>query len=243
MILTITVMKNLPEAILAYAYDSPEGQVLSPKQFLHMGNRTAVDQALSRLSREGRLIRVYRGVYVVPVKRPDGLRSPSAEKLVESLAALSGEVIVPDGASAAIAFGLAPQEGGAQGYVTSGRTRTLLLGGVEVALQHAPSWMLMLPNRPAGSAIRAMAWLGQDAVEKTLIRIRHSLSKSEWLAIVACRASLPSWMARAIGEAVAHTLAEKPSVAMGFGTSTENVNEKIGFNQRVYARKFSSQLK
>ena len=66
MILTSGIMKTIPEAILAHAHGSPEGRVLSPKEFLHMGNRTAVDQALSRLSRDGHLIRVDRGAYVAP---------------------------------------------------------------------------------------------------------------------------------------------------------------------------------
>lgn len=167
-----------------------------------MGNRTAVDQALSRLSRDGHLIRVDRGAYVAPVQGRAGCRPPSAEKVVESLAALSGELIAPDGATSAMAFGLEEQGQVARGYVTSGRSRTLLLGSVEVTLQHAPVWMLTLGNGPAGAAVRAMAWVGPDAADKALARIRRALSNPEWLTLVACRAALPSWMARAIGESV-----------------------------------------
>lgn len=165
-----------------------------------MGNRTAVDQALSRLSRDGYLIRVDRGAYVAPVQGRAGCRPPSAEKVVESLAALSGELIAPDGATSAMAFGLDVQGQIARGYVTSGRTRTLLLGGVEVRLLHAPAWMLTLGNGPAGAAVRAMAWAGPDAGDKALAQIRRALSSPEWLTLVACRAVLPSWMARAIAE-------------------------------------------
>lgn len=194
-------MTTVPEAILAYANGSPEGQILSPKEFLHLGTRTAVDQALSRLAREGHLIRVDRGAYVAPVQDQTGCRPPLAEKVIESLAALSGELIALDGASSAMALGLA--ECGQvvpEGYVTSGRSRTLLLGGVDVPLQHAPAWMLALGGGPAGAAVRAMAWFGADAVDKTLAKVRRSLSSSEWVTLVACRAALPSWMARAIGE-------------------------------------------
>lgn len=205
MILTFVIMKTLPEAILAYAHGSPEGHVLSPKEFLHMGNRTAVDQALSRLSRAGLLIRVGRGAYVAPVQGRTSGGPALAEKIVESLAALSGELIAPDGAASAMAFGLAEQGQTESGYVTSGRTRTLLLGEVEVVLQHAPAWMLTLGNGPTGAAVRAMAWLGYDTVDKSLAKIRQSLSSSEWLTLVACRAALPSWMAGAIGEAAARS--------------------------------------
>ena len=80
MILTSEIMKTLPEAILAYAHRCPEGSVLSPKKFLHMGNRMAVDQALSRLAREGRLIRVERGAYMALVRGQTSGRPPLVEK-------------------------------------------------------------------------------------------------------------------------------------------------------------------
>ena len=121
-----------------------------------MGNRIAVNQALSRLSRDGHLIRVDRGAYVAPVQGRAGRRPPSAEEVVESLAALSGELIAPDGVMSAIAFGLGEQVRVPLGYVTSGRSRTLLLGSVKVILQHAPAWMRALGNGPAGAAVRGM---------------------------------------------------------------------------------------
>lgn len=41
-------MLTLPEAILQRAQWLPEGGILSPREFLHMGSRAAVDQAFSR---------------------------------------------------------------------------------------------------------------------------------------------------------------------------------------------------
>ena len=55
-------MASLPESILLHAQSLPEGGVLSPKEFLHLGTRAAVDQALSRLTKEGRLLRVAREI-------------------------------------------------------------------------------------------------------------------------------------------------------------------------------------
>lgn len=205
MILTAMSANTIPAAILAFALDAPEGRVLSPKEFLHIGNRTAVDQALSRLSKEGLLIRVDRGAYVAPLRSQSGSRPPSADKVVESLAALSGELIARDGAWSAVDMGLVAREDVVPGYVTSGRSRTLLLGGGEIVLKHAPAWMLTLGSEPPGAAVRAIAWLGPDAVEPTLARVRCALSSSDWLTLVACRAALPSWMAHAIGESNART--------------------------------------
>ena len=59
-------MSSLPQSILSHAQSLPEGGVVSPKEFLHLGSRAAVDQALSRLTKEGKLLRVARGTYVTP---------------------------------------------------------------------------------------------------------------------------------------------------------------------------------
>lgn len=59
-------MTRLTEQILAHATGLPEGAPVSAKGLLHLGNRAAVDQALSRLSERGQLIRAGRGVYLRP---------------------------------------------------------------------------------------------------------------------------------------------------------------------------------
>ena len=61
-------MPSLPHRIVEYAATLPEGAPLCPSALLHLGNRAAVDQALSRLARRGKLLRICQGVYVRPVK-------------------------------------------------------------------------------------------------------------------------------------------------------------------------------
>ena len=98
-------MNTLPETILQQAQSLPEGGVLSPKEFLHLGSRAAVDQAFSRLAKAGKLLRVARGTYAAPVASRFGSRAPATEKVVQALAEQSGEIVVPHGASAANALG------------------------------------------------------------------------------------------------------------------------------------------
>jgi hypothetical protein len=193
-------MKTLPMTILSHARSLPEGGVLSPKEFLHLGSRAAIDQAFSRLTIEGKLLRVGRGVYVGPVSSRFGTRAPAPEKVVESLAAQSGEIVAPHGATAANALGLTQQVPIREVYVTSGRTRKLKLGRSEVLVKHVPRWMLALGTRPAGAAVRALAWMGPEHVGKSLATLRRTLPSSEWSALTSSRAALPSWMARAIGQ-------------------------------------------
>ncbi len=196
-------MNTLPEIILQQARSFPEGGVLSPKEFLHLGSRSAVDQAFSRLAKAGKLLRVARGTYASPVSSRFGSRAPTPEKIVKALAKQSGEIVVPHGANAANALGLTQQVPIREVYLTSGRTRKLKLGRSEVLVKHAPHWMLRLGTRPAGAAVRALAWIGPERVDESLVSLRRSLPNSEWQALASARATLPSWMAQAIGKEAA----------------------------------------
>lgn len=192
-------MTTLPQSILLHARSLSEGGVLSPKEFLHLGSRAAVDQAFSRLAKDGKLLRVGRGAYVTPVASRFGTRGPAPEKVVESLAVRRGESVVPHGAAAANALGLTRQVPIREVYLTSGRTRTLALGRAEVLVKHAPPWMLALGPGPAGEAVRALAWMGPAHIGKSLATLHRTLPASEWAALASSRAALPSWMAKAIG--------------------------------------------
>lgn len=195
---------SLPETILRHAQALPEGGVLSPKEFLHLRSRYAVDQAMSRLVKAGKLLRVARGIYTVPVESRFGARPPVPWKLVETLARQTGEVVAPHGASAANVLGLTEQNPIREVYLTTGPNRKLTFGRYEVLLRHAPRWMMALGQRPAGAAVRALKWLGPLHVQESVATLQKTLPGSEWQALVSARATLPSWMAQAIGREAAH---------------------------------------
>lgn len=197
-------MSTLTENILAAAQSIPEGGIISPKQFLHFGSRVAVDQALSRLAKEGSLLRVARGAYVLPVVGRFGSRSPSTETVVAAIETQSGEVIVANGVASANALGLTTQVPVQETFLTSGRSRTLRLGARTVQLQHGARWQLILGKRAAGMAIRALAWMGQESAHETLAALKIKLPPAEWEALLSVRAILPTWMAKASGEFNAH---------------------------------------
>ena len=196
-------MPSLPHEIMSQAAESSEGALLSPSALLHLGSRAAVDQALSRLARSGRLIRVCQGVYVRPIETRFGPRPPAVEKVVASLSALWGETIVPCGGAAANSLGLTTQVPVRSVYLTSGPNRKLTLGELTVELRHAPRWQLVAPHRPAGEALRALSWLGSDEVEAGLDVIGRKLSAEDFRELAASRAVMPAWMAEPVSAMVA----------------------------------------
>lgn len=195
-------MKTLPESILEHSRRLPEGGMLSPKEFLHLGSRAAVDQAFSRLAKAEYLIRVARGLYVAPIACQGKQGAPAMDKVVSALASKNQEEIALDGAGSAQMLGLSVQVPDRRRFLTSGRTRTLKVGGGTAEIRRAPRWMLLLSATTAGAVIRALAWLGETHVETTMERLRKQLTPLDWQALSSVRSLLPSWMALAIGREV-----------------------------------------
>ena len=197
-------MPSLPRQIEDYAATLPEGAPLCPSALLHLGTRAAVDQALSRLARSGRLMRIYQGVYVRPIETRFGKCSPGMDKVIPALSELWGEVIVPCGGGAANVLGLTTQVPIRLVYLTSGPSRTLWIDRQPVVLRHAPRWQLVAPNRIAGKIVRALAWLGPLEVNEALDRLAPRISAEDLAELAGVRAVLPAWLAKPISRLVAH---------------------------------------
>lgn len=195
-------MKTLPESILDHSRRLPEGGLLSPKEFLHLGSRAAVDQALSRLAKAGQLIRAARGLYLAAITDLSKQATPSMDKVVSALASKNQEEIVLDGARSAKMLGLSAQALDGNVFLSNGRTRALKVGDATAEIRHAPRWMLALGSTTAGAVIRALAWLGERRIGEVMERLRKQLTPIDWQALSSVRSLLPSWMALAIGREV-----------------------------------------
>jgi len=193
-------MQALTANIMKHVMGLPEGEPVSAKALLHLGSRAAVDQSLSRLARRKQLMRAGRGLYVRPVQTRFGMRPPSISNLVQGLASLKGEIIASHGAAAANALGLTTQVPVRSVFLTSGRSRLLKVGEQVVELRHAPAWQLVMAERPAGEAIRALAWLGEEYAGEALLSLRDRLPSQEIENMANARFRLPTWLAEQISK-------------------------------------------
>lgn len=191
-------MRGLPKRIMEHVEALPEAAPLCPGALLHLANRASVDQALSRLSRSGKLVRISHGVYMRPIKTRFGTRNPSIGKVITALSELWGETIVPCGGAAANRLGLTTQNPIRMVYLTSGPNRRLRFGSHSVDLRHTPRWQLAAPYRKAGEVIRALAWLGPAEVEESLDAVLPKLSTDELDELASARAIMPDWLAQAL---------------------------------------------
>ena len=86
-------------------------------------------------------------------------------------------------------------------YLTNGRSRTFSVGKQTVEFQHAPAWQLLLADRPAGEAVRALAWLGPDKAGMALETLKRKLGPSAFGELVSVGPRLPTWLARSVSQA------------------------------------------
>lgn len=186
--------ETLPKKILTVAAGKPEGTPVTATEFLHLGSRAAIDQALSRLTKSGLLLRAARGLYLAPIKGRFGVRSPELSKVVEAMARQSGETVVPNEAASANALGLTTQVPVRQVYLTSGKSRRLKVGAQIVELKHAPQWKLSIGNRPAGQALRAIFWAGEKNAHTVVSQLKKRLPQAQLVELASASTHyMPTW--------------------------------------------------
>ena len=191
-------MDFLANTILARAGQLAEGTPVSTGTFSDMDTRPAIHNAFLRLLRTQKLLRVGRGMYVLPVVSRFGSSAPSAHRLVEQLSRQSGEDIVPSGATTANALGLTTQVPVQMVYWTSGRSRKLNLGKLIVHLEHVASWQLALAKEPAGEIVRALAWAGPERVHTVLKKIERKVPRTDMVKVAQQVPRFPKWLATAL---------------------------------------------
>ncbi len=147
------------------------GSVWTPKDFLDLGSRAAVDQSLSRLVGSGVLQRVDRGVYCYPKVSPRlGALTPSPDTVARAVANATGSRLQVSGARAANELGLSMQVPARSVYLTDGPSRTVRIGRQIVELKHAPAGQLYGAGTRAGMAVQALRYLGPGGVDAHVVR-------------------------------------------------------------------------
>lgn len=173
--------------------------VCTPKDFLDLGSRAAVDQALSRLAKSGDLRRVGRGLYDLP--RMSGvLHRPAPVDMDSAVAALvrrDSVRIMLDGIAAANQLGLTNAVPAKASYVTDGATRNIRIGNRTVRLRHAGPSVMAWAGKSSAPVVQALRWLGPQASSDTRVAatLKRKLPDAVKKDLVRNSAGLPSWAA------------------------------------------------
>ena len=171
--------------------------VCTAKDFLGLGSRDAVDQALSRLVNADQLRRVGRGLYDMP-RMSDVLKRPAPvdwEAAIAALARRDGVRIMPDGLASANQLGLTNAVPAKASYVTDGSTRTLKIDGRTAWFRHAGPSVMQWTGKPAAPVAQALRWLGPDMATdpQVISTLRRNLPDDVKRDLWENSGSLPGW--------------------------------------------------
>jgi hypothetical protein len=190
-----TAMKTA-ESIRQRIKEIPVGEPFTPALFLQYGTRAAVGQMLYRLVKSGEIIRAARGIFVCPtMNRFVGNVMPQPIKIAKAIAKATGAIVDVHGAEATRLLGLSTQASVQPIFTTSGISRIIRYGNMNIRLQHVSQRKLALAGREAGLALAAMWYLGKHELTSAHIsRIQHKLPSAEFEVLRSATGVMPAWM-------------------------------------------------
>ena len=159
---------DLKAAILDRMIQKAPFAAWTPRDFLDLGSREAVDQVLHRLNRGGDIRRIARGLYDKP--QANSLTSqpthPDPRAVVDALARRDQARIIVDGITAANDLGLSDAVPARIVVHTDARLKPIKLGKLQIDFKTTAPSKLYWAGRPAMRIVQALHWLHDIAADK-----------------------------------------------------------------------------
>lgn len=193
-------MNSISSTILRRIRAKGKGWVFTPKDFLDLASRGAVDNILSRLVKRNLIRRIDKGIYDFPkTNSVIGTLSPSADSLAQTIARKSGDKAFPSGAMAANLLGLSTQVPARPVYLTNGKSRDKKIGNRTIILKHARVPLIDDISFDANLLLQALSYLGKDYIDSDIIKIcTKKISKPDILSLNKVASLMPAWLVNTI---------------------------------------------
>lgn len=201
--------------------DKPPGAVFSSADFLSVGTRTAVDQALFRMMSAGTIERVARGLYVTAGQRVD------AQTIAHAMAQKTGERV-----------GLTPSAGTDHLLVvpTSGLTRTVQAAGRTVQFRRMSPRKIQLAASPKGRILLEL-WT-RGIKDLTTLEIQRATGDWDEKDIDGYAALIPAWLRTVIHQANATRKSIKIGLSGAYDWSNPNIKDDVLIGHVLEKHKF-----
>jgi Family of unknown function (DUF6088) len=193
-------VKSIADRIVSQVRVRGRGKwVFTTKDFLDLGSRAAIDRALSRLVLAGKLRRIGRGLYDFPrqSKILQGAAPASLDATVQAISRRDQIRVMPNGIVFANDLGLTNAVPAKPSYISSGRTKTVLVGNRKVYLQHFSQKVIAWADRPGGQFVAAVLWLDKaiasapDMIDLMRVKLADDVKQD----LLQDLDLLPVWMA------------------------------------------------
>ena len=201
--------------------DKPPGAVYSSADFLSLGSRAAVDQALFRMMKAGLIERVARGLYVTAGQRVD------AQTIANAFAQKTGERV-----------GLAPAAGAEDLLVvpTSGLTRIVKAAGHTVQFRRMSQRKIQLAASPKGRILLELWTQGMQNL--TTLDIQRATGDWAEGEMDNYAALIPAWLRTVIHQANATRKSVKIGLSGAYDWSNPNIKDDVLIGHVLEKHKF-----
>ena len=188
--------------VLDRIYGKGRGWVFTPKRFLDLGSRSAVDKALNRLADAGTIRRLDRGLYDYPERHPKlGLLSPAPDAIAKAISEKDESRLQPSGPYAVNRLGLSQQVPAKIVYLTDGTEKSVTVGNQTIQLRRTTPKNMATAGSISGLVIQAFRYLGKERITSSHIAtLRRVLSADDRKRLWRDRIYAPAWMHRYFAE-------------------------------------------
>ncbi len=177
-----------------------------PSDFSKAGEKSAVLKALERMTADGTIIRVARGIYCYPKIDKElglGVLYPTYEEIAQAIAKRDKARIVPAGVYAMNRLGLSTQVPMNVVYLTDGSPRKVSIDGNRgILFKHVSPRNLSFHNQLALLINSALKEMGRGKVSgEDEDRIKSLLRKEQKDSVLQDLKLMPDWIASIVREA------------------------------------------
>ena len=188
--------ESIENKVLHRIIGKKKGWVFAPTHFFDLGNRAAIDQALSRLVRSRDIRRLTRGLYDYPRKHQAfGDVPPGVDRIAAALAEKDNLKIQPSGAYAANLLGLSDQVPARVVFLTDGSSRMVQIGNWNIKLKKTTPKNMATAGRVSGLVIQALRYMKQENIDDMIInKLKRRLSVEDKKQLVSDLRYAPAWI-------------------------------------------------
>jgi len=141
-----------------------EGKLFTISDFSDLNNDNIVNRTLSRLQKEGRIVRVAAGIYMSPKVTRFGILFPSIDKIAQKIAERDKAQIMPTGSTALNLLGLSTQVPMNAVYITNGSKRKVKVGKRNIVFKNVVQKNFQYQGKLLPLIIIALKELGKKNV-------------------------------------------------------------------------------
>ncbi|WP_113663992.1 DUF6088 family protein [Pedobacter nanyangensis] len=182
--------------IIQYVDKAKGGQILLPTDFRGLGTDSAIKMSLSRICKEGQIVRLCHGVYLRSIK---GGKNQNKEMDMHQVALIIAKKenvkICPSENYALFLLGLENQRPEVITFVTDGEPKRLTIHGKLLIFKSTTPRKLSAENPLVGLTIQSLEFLGKNNISAEILsKVKQKLQGIDQKVLVSDISKAPAWI-------------------------------------------------